>query len=168
LPLYDYVCDHDGSFEAFRKVGDGASAPCPTCGATSARTFAATRFVIERAYDQAIDGEFPNADKPEVVARAGGGVAIKNKDNGAYRAAVTHNTQCPKENKWRNVAVLGEFPYGKRLNCEACGHLWIHQEATAPNPLKPGVDESARPGKSFYMSPDVPLCSGYTEPERGA
>lgn len=169
MPLYDYRCGSCGSgFEAFGRVGAGETAPCPDCRGTAERAFSATRFNINMPYDQAIHGQFPTKHLPDVVKRQGGGVAIKNKETGGYRPALTHNTRCPKEGKWRNVAVLGEFPYGLRLVCEACDGLWIYNASLTDVPLNSGVDESLRPPRTIHMSAQVPLHSGYVAPERGA
>lgn len=167
MPLFDYRCEDHGTFEAFKRRG-ATSAPCPTCGAEAGRVFVAAP-VSKRAYDQSIDGKFPNKNKPKVMERMGGGRAAQVKETGGYRPMLTHNTVCPKEGKWRNVAVLAAFPYGKHLCCEACAYTWVYSQSNGYDvPLNHGVREDLRPSRTIHMNPDVPLHSGYTQPERGA
>lgn len=168
MPLLDYSCVEHGPFEALRRAGAVSSAPCPTCEATSPRTYTAVGGLrIERAYDRQVDGKLPAAGRKE-QDRAGGGKAVVVKETGGYRPALTHHTQCPKERRFRNVAVLAEMPYGVRLNCEVCGYIWVYHAKTTDIPLVAGVDESLRPGKRFFMGTEDNMTSGYIPAERGA
>lgn len=103
--------------------------------------------------------------KSEFKKRDGGGKAALVHETGNYRPAVTHNTYCPNEKRWRNVAILANAGNGRKwLNCEVCGWQWIYREETAPNPLVPGY-------KSFFSSQLMTPLDGqtrYTNPTRGA
>lgn len=167
MALLEYRCPEHGDFEKFiRRAGESATAPCPSCSSESKRVYSAVR-AIRRQYDRQVDGEFGSTSRPKTMKRAGGGVAVMNPETGGYRPAITHNTVCPKEGKWRNVAVLGEFSYGRRVNCEACGYVWIHQDSTAANPLRAGVDETYRPPRRVFMD-GTDRGGKYESPERGA
>lgn len=39
MPLYDYLCQHCGPFDAMRSIAQGAQAPCPGCGHQAARAW---------------------------------------------------------------------------------------------------------------------------------
>ena len=95
----------------------------------------------------------------------GGGKAAKDEKN-LYRPALTHNTRCPKEGKWRNMAVLNDLGFAVRVCCEGCGYTWLHQSATAAYALLKGVKNSYRPGKTYSRL--QPAGTGYDEPKRGA
>lgn len=165
MPLYDYHCGKHGSFEAFRKVGVSQEAPCPSCGEASTRQFSAPNFTHSRPYDQAVDGEMKYDGKDEMT-RQGGGKAVRVKETGGWRAALTHHTKCPKCNRIRNVAILTETAGAKMLACEVCDYSWMYRATDADTPLFNGVEETLRPGKQFHMNPDVPMNSGYRPPER--
>lgn len=166
MPLFDFACPTHGKFEAYRR-GAAQSAPCPSCGTDAEKVFALTHLApADKPYDQQVDGHFPNAHKPKVIDRAGGGKAAQT-HTGGYRPMVTHSTICPSESKWRNVAVLGQYPYGKRLNCEACGYVWIYNGANTDRPLHNEVREEYRPARRIFMDSSVSLHSGYIAPERG-
>ena len=165
MPLYDYQCDSHGTFEAFKKVGASQEAPCPACGEVSKRQYVAPTFTHSRPYDQAVDGEM-RYDGRDEMDRAGGGKAVRVKETGGWRPALTHNTECPKCHKMRNVAIMGVMVGAKLVACEACDYSWLHRADDAACPLFEGVDESYRPGKQFNMNPETPMTSGYKPPER--
>lgn len=165
MPLYDYRCPEHGTFEAFRRVGASPEAPCPSCDANVPRTYANTNFTYTRPYDQAVDGEMRDDGRRE-IDRGGGGKAVKVSETGGWRPALTHNTECPKCHKMRNVAVTSQVGGGTLITCEACGYSWLHRADDAPAPLNEGVEESYRPGRTIHMNSDVPLHSGYKSPER--
>ena len=167
MPLYDFSCPSHGTFESFSRTGANV-APCPRCDGQADRVFSLTSFPkVHRPYDKQVDDTLPAKDRQKVIDRAGGGRAGVVSSTGGYRPMTTHNTVCPNEKKWRNVAVLAELPYGKRLNCEACSYLWVYQAATTDIPLNDWVDSSLSPGTTVHMNPAVPLHSGYESPERG-
>lgn len=159
MPLHDVKCDAGHISEVFRR---GAETPlvCAECGAAARVIPSAFTAVIAPVTYAEPPQKLPKR-RPQYISRAGGGVAAKTENN-TYRPALTHTATCPNEKRRRNVAVLGDLPYGKRLNCEACGYQWIHQENTAADPLLPGVDVALKPGK--------PIITGnkYTQPDRGA
>lgn len=164
MPLYDVRCPAGHTTEVFVR---GASAPltCKECGQT-AEKIPSVFSVRGVEVPEAVPETLPNQRRrPKYIKRAGDGVAYKN-SRGNYRPAISHHTRCPNEKRQRNVAVLGTFPYGLRLNCEACGWQWIHQEATAPDPLVQGIDRQLSPGQKFsaYVAPG----DRYEAPERGA
>ena len=167
MPLYDFSCGTHGVFEQYTRMG-ATSAPCPQCEADSSREFAITSFPkVHRPFDKQVDGHLPPRERQQVIDRAGGGKAGVVKDTGGYRPLITHNTVCPNEKRWRNVAVLADLPWGQRLNCEACGYVWVYQAGSTDLPLNDWVESSYRPSTTVHMSPDVPLHSGYEAPERG-
>lgn len=164
MPLYDVRCSSGHVTEVFVR---GASAPltCKECGDVAeklpsvfhARNVEVPEYEPEKRVSR---------NRPKYIKRMGGGVAYKN-EFGNYRPAITHHTRCPQEKRQRNVAVLNDLPgLGLRLNCEACGYQWVHQEATAPDPLVLGIDTSLSPGQKFsnYVAPG----DQYVAPERGA
>jgi hypothetical protein len=112
-------------------------------------------------------GKLPGIGRKERTTAGIGKQAVV-ADRGSYRPALTHNTQCPKEKRFRNVAVVADMPYGKRVICEACGYMWAYQAATTDIPLRNGVVESYRPGKRFFMGAADRATSGYIPAERGA
>lgn len=143
----------------------GASAPltCKECGEAGEKVpslFTARGVEVPEAYVP----PKPKKGKAKYIKRMGGGVAYQN-EYGNYRPALSHIAKCPQCARDRNVAILGEFPYGKRLNCEACGYQWIHQEATASDPLREGYDSRLSPGHkhSYHVTPG----DQYQHPERG-
>ena len=146
-------------------MSNSAEAPCPSCGGTASRQFTAPNFTHSRPYDQAVDGVMAYDGKDEMT-RKGGGKAVRVKETGGWRAAVTHHTKCPKCNKLRNVGIMTEELGAKLVACEVCDYSWLHRASDAEVPLMDGVDESYRPGKTFHMSPDSRMTSGYTAPER--
>ena len=165
MPTFDFTCSSHGKFEAYSRVG--GTPTCPVCGSPSERVFAVGHLTYGgRPYDQSVDGRYPNRDKPREINRPGGGKA-RQTSTGGYRPMLTHSTICPKEKRWRNVAVLGAFPYGKRLACEACDYTWVYDGATTDRPLVNKVEEAYRPPRRIFMNPSVPL-GGYVAPERGA
>lgn len=165
MPLYDVRCSAGHVTEVFVR---GASAPltCKDCGEAAEKIPSLFNAVIVD-YVETPKEKMPNQRaKPKYVQRMGGGVAYKN-EYGNYRPAITHHTRCPKEGRQRNVAVLNDLPgVGLRLNCEACGWQWVHQEATAPDPLIQGIDTRLSPGKKY--SAHVAPGDQYIAPERGA
>ena len=168
MPLYDFQCSAHGKFEAHRRVQGASSAPCPSCGEAAERTYSNTTFIHSRPYDQAVDGLFPTAGKPDEIERGGGGKATKVKATGGYRPTLTHHTECPKCKKMRNVAVTSKLVGGTLVSCEACAYSWIHKAEGAPSPLFEGADDKFRPAKMYHMGGGVKMRSGYEEPERGA
>ncbi len=155
MPLYEYRCEACSTgFEAVRSVRQrDVPASCPHCGEPADKVFSGSGLNIK--VEVTPDHEAPYirpSSKPgarQVLNRAGGGRAILNRETGGYRPALTHHTRCPDEKRQRNVAVLGKFPYGLRLNCEACGYVWIHQESTAPDPLLEGYERELTPGQRY-------------------
>ncbi len=157
-----YICEAHGEFEM-----RGGNTPCPTCSVDMKRVYQPP--TVHKQFDRRGDGNIPHyAGRPRIIEdRQGGGKVSIQSDVGGYRPMVTHTARCPNENAMRNVAVLAEFAYGTRLNCE-CGYQWIHNAATASDPLVEGVEESFRPKHYFFMNPDDPRPTQYTDPERGA
>ena len=167
MPSFDFQCDEHGKFEAFKRIKGPSTAPCPYCGQDAEKVFSITTMTFNREYDQSIDGVFPNAGKAEVMNRGGGGKAVQVKETGAYRPVVTHSTKCPKENKWRNVAVTSAMAGAVLVTCEGCDYSWLHRSSDAADPLLEEVVEAYRPGITFNMNPDLPMRSGYQAPGRG-
>lgn len=155
MPLYEYRCEACSSgFEAVRSVRLlDVPAPCPHCGEPADKVFSSSgmNMHVTVTPDQEAPyvkpASLPGA--PSVIGRQGGGRAVLNKDTGGYRPALTHHTRCPEEKRQRNVAVLGQMPWGLRLNCEACGYVWLHDEATAPDPLLAGYERELTPGQRY-------------------
>lgn len=155
MPLYEYQ-DSCGTFEALRPLGERDRATCPTCLGDAPRLLS-SRFAfaggqVQLGGSNLAESRVPLADRPgrpKFIDRAAGGKGYRVEETGGYRPAVTHTAKCPKCNRRRNVAVLGKFPYGVRLNCEACSYQWIHQAATADSPLLEGVNSRYRPGKTW-------------------
>jgi len=69
LTMYVFRCNECGSFDAAYPIGTApASAPCPTCAASSAKVITAPR--IGRGatgYSRAIEETKASADRPPVV-----------------------------------------------------------------------------------------------------
>ena len=169
MPNFDYSCTTHGTFDAFKRAGRPVeTAPCPTCGEAAVRA-GFTPTVAPRTdlpYDRQVHGKIPPIGRKQTAREGGGAAAVT--DTGSYRPALTHHTRCPKEQRFRNVAVLAAFDYGRRVCCEACGYMWIHQPATTDVPLTRGVNESLRPAKRFFMGTDDRATSGYIPAARGA
>lgn len=164
MPMYDFRCPAHGVFEIYWRQAR-QEAPCPSCAELAPRTYANTRFVFERPYDQAVDGEM-RYDGTDEMERGGGGKAVRVKETGGWRPALTHNTKCPKCSRMRNVAVTSKVVGAHLVTCEACGYSWLHKAETAEVPLNTGVEEAYRPPRTIHMNSDVPLHSGYRAPER--
>lgn len=164
MPLFDVKCKNGHVEEVLVRGVNMTPLACSTCSEPVEKlpsVFHARGVVVP-------EPEPPSKvsrNRPKYVKRMGEGIAYKN-EYGNYRPALTHTARCPQEKRRRNVAVLGELPYGLRLNCEACGYQWIHQEKTAGDPLIRGYDSTLSPGKKFsgFVSPG----DQYVTPERGA
>lgn len=157
-----YKCEAHGEFEM-----RGGNTPCPNCSVEMKRVYQPP--TVRKQFDRRVEGNIPDrAGRARVQGRMGGGKASIQSDVGGYRPMITHQGFCPKEQRYRNVAVLAEFTYGKRVNCEGCSYVWIHQEATAANPLIEGINEAYRPRKMFFMGKDAPTPAHFPEAERGA
>jgi putative FmdB family regulatory protein len=73
MPLYEFVCEGCGGFEAWRPVSD-PGATCPACAAPGRRVYSA--FGVRRMgapLRRALDCEERSAGAPEVVSRPGPG-----------------------------------------------------------------------------------------------
>ena len=163
MPLFDVKCKNGHVTEVLVRGVNTTPLACGTCGATAEKLpslFHARGVEVPEGIPPV---KVPH--RPKYVSRMGEGVAYKN-EYGNYRPALTHTARCPQEKRRRNVAVLGELPYGLRLNCEACGYQWIHQEKTASDPLIKGYDATLALGKKFsgLVSPG----DQYVAPERGS
>ena len=163
MPLYERRCKKCSRVsEVLRSIED-RSAPlkCDTCGGRTVQAFSPPAVITIGGYNTVVG---TTKNRPKYKKRMGGGVAALNPATGGYRPAVTHVATCPNCNTRRNVAVLAKMPYGRRVECEACGYDWIHQESTAPDPMVRGHDTGVRPGKQFgaVRTADDAL------PERGA
>ncbi len=97
-----------------------------------------------------------------MIDRIGGGKAVRTPEGG-YRPALTHNVVCPQCKRRRNVAIVNMTAWGPRPMCEACGYTWLHDAATASDPMFEGVNDSYRPSTTF-----AGRFSGYQRPERAA
>lgn len=157
MPLYPYVCDAHGEVELLRKAGGRDNpAPCPSCGDEMPRTQHTTHVV--RAYDPRLDGTQNSRYAPEVIEQSGGRVVKQ--ANGNYRHGLTHNTYSPKLKRNVNVAVVATMPGGRRRLNDEFGNQWLHEAATAPEPLREGIDRSALKGKVFGSDyGDTPIAA---------
>ena len=167
MPLLEIQCGNGHTSEVLQRRG-GGNTPllCPTCGENANRNWSAGfGFNVKETHYAAPPKDPNNKAKPEFIDRMGGGKAAKTENN-LYRPAITHNTKCPKEGKWRNVAILNDLKFARRLCCEGCGYTWLYRAETAPNPLFDGTQEKYRPGKTYSRL--APAGSGYEQPKRGA
>lgn len=149
MPIYLMRCEHEHTEEVVRGVANRDNPySCSVCSAPSHRVMAPFHTRIDdtpafeddgRTYGDRYHERMVNAPRPGVIDRDGGGRAVKVQETNGYRPACTHNTHCP-QGHWANVAVLADTPWGKRLNCDRCGYLWLYSEATAEYPLREGYD----------------------------
>lgn len=152
MPMYAVRCDNDHTGEVFRSVARRDEEDICPCGAYTHRVMAWNgAMVVDEtpAYDDDLEPlSFKKRDRKEFLERAGSGKAALNKDTGGYRPACTHNTKCPKGH-WANVAITADLPYGKRLNCDRCGYVWIYQASTAADPLLEGYNPAFTPAQRY-------------------
>lgn len=159
MPLLDIECRAGHRSEVLKRgAANNGPISCPECGGESKRLYSGFTFGVKETHHEASPKD-PPKNRPKFIDRMGGGKAALD-ENKMYRPAVTHNTKCPKEGKWRNMAILNDLGFAVRVCCEGCGYTWLHQESTAANPLFKGVVSRYRPGKT--------VGSRYVEPERGA
>lgn len=151
MPLLEVQCAAGHRSEILKRgAGDGPFA-CPECGELARRAWD-TPFAVQVQPDAYVDpnpyNPYAKRSDPAFIDRAGGGKAAKTADHG-YRPALTHTARCPECARRRNVAIVNQLPWGPRLMCEACGYTWIHDEATASDPLRKGFDAALRPGRHW-------------------
>lgn len=165
MPLFDVVCANGHRSEVFKRGASDGPFACTDCGEDAKRAWSGFKFTVQG--EQYIEPPYVGTvgrDAPAFIERMGGGRAAKTSDGG-YRPALTHTAKCPKCARRRNVAIVNDLgPYGVRPMCEACGYMWVHQEATASDPLLEGYDATLRPRKHYSRL--APTGSGYEQPER--
>lgn len=167
MPLLEIQCGNGHLSEVLARGRAANTGPfsCPVCSEPAARQWSDFGFSVHETHYAQREADPNNRLKPEFQDRMGGGKVAKDEHN-LYRPALTHNIRCPKESKWRNVAVINDLNFAKRLCCEGCGYTWLYRAETAPDPLIAGVVESYRPGSNFSAA--VPAGTGYDKPKRGA
>lgn len=152
MPIYLMRCEQGHEAEVLRSVANRDNPSiCGDCTAPSHRVMAAFHTRVDdtpafeddgRTYGDRYHERMVNASRPAVIERSGGGRAVKVQETNGYRPACTHNTRCP-QGHWANVAILSEqAPWGKRLNCDRCGYVWLYNAETAEYPLREGYDKS--------------------------
>ncbi len=73
MPLYDFVCEGCGAFEAWRPVDD-PGATCPSCSGAARRVYSVPRVRRMGApLRGALEREERSSGAPEVVSRPGPG-----------------------------------------------------------------------------------------------
>lgn len=165
MPLLEVQCSSGHTSEVLKR-GGASNGPfsCAICNEPAKRLWSGFGFSVQEVQYEAPPRDPDNKHAPEFIDRMGGGKAAKTSEN-LYRPAVTHNTKCVKEGKWRNMAILNDLGFAVRVCCEGCGYTWLHQQETAANPLREGVKNAYRPGKNY--SELAPAGTGYEAPKRG-
>lgn len=72
MPIYDYQCEHCGSFTALRKMSESdAAVDCPSCGTSSERMITAPQLaILGKAQRSAYERNEKSAHEPKVGRRS--------------------------------------------------------------------------------------------------
>lgn len=167
MPLLEVQCSNGHLSEVLARGGAANNGPfaCVECGEPAKRQWSTFGFNVNHTEYAAVEKDPDNRHGPEFIERMGGGMMARDENN-LMRPALTHSTRCPKESRWRNVAIINDLNFAKRLCCEGCGYTWLYRGETAADPLLNEVKNEYRPGDNF--SAMVPAGTGYDKPKRGA